>query len=96
MDSLTFTIDFKDINDPDEPQQVIDDLKLLFKFLMNANPSYYLVGNMLYDQLDKQLEKEPDPRVRMRKYLDDIAPDIIDGSVPGINVAYFSLRSTIC
>ena len=55
MDSLTFTINFKDINDPDEPQQVVDDLKLLFRFLMNANPNYYLVGNMLNEQLDKQV-----------------------------------------
>lgn len=57
MDSLTFTINFKDINDPDEPQQVVDDLKLLFRFLMNANPNYYLVGNMLNEQLDKQVEQ---------------------------------------
>lgn len=57
MDKLTFTIDFKDINDPEEPQQVIDDLKLLFRFLMNANPNYYLVGNILSEQLDKQVEQ---------------------------------------
>ena len=57
MDSLTFTINFKDINDPDEPQQVVDDLKLLFRFLMNANPNYYLIGNMLNEQLDKQVEQ---------------------------------------
>ena len=57
MDSLTFTINFKDINDPDEPQQVVDDLKLLFRFLMNANPNYYLVGNMLNEQLDKQVKE---------------------------------------
>lgn len=66
MDSLTFTINLKDINDPDEPQQVVDDLKLLFRFLMNANPNYYLVGNMLYEQLNKQLEKGPDPVYQMR------------------------------
>lgn len=74
MDSLTFTINFKDINDPDEPQQVVDDLKLLFRFLMNANPNYYLVGNMLNEQLDKQLEKETDPCEKFREKLDEMCP----------------------
>lgn len=81
MNSLTFTIDFKDINDPDEPQQVIDDLKLLFRFLMNANPNYYLVGNMLYDQLDNQTkhhEKETvDPRTPKEKMQEKFC-DIFD------------------
>lgn len=76
MDSLTFTINFKDINDPDEPQQVVDDLKLLFRFLMNANPNYYLVGNMLNEQLDKQVEQHKEetltPTGKMRMEWDRI------------------------
>lgn len=78
MDSLTFTINFKDINDPDEPQQVVDDLKLLFRFLMNANPNYYLVGNMLNEQLDKQVEQHKEetltPTGKMRNKLDELCP----------------------
>ena len=76
MNSLTFTINFKDINDPDEPQQVVDDLKLLFRFLMNANPNYYLVGNMLNEQLDKQVERHKEetltPTGKMRMEWDRI------------------------
>ena len=83
MDSLTFTINFKDINDTDEPQQVVDDLKLLFRFLMNANPNYYLVGNMLNEQLDKQVEQHKEeeetltPIGKMYKKLDELCPYVM-------------------
>lgn len=73
MDSLTFTINLKDLNDPDnedELKSIIGDMQLLIKFLMNANPNYYLIGNMLNEQLDAQVkqheEKTPvDPKKQM-------------------------------
>lgn len=99
MDSLTFTIDLKNINDPDEPQQVVDDLKLLFRFLMNANPNYYLVGNMLYEQLDEQMRKDKpaDPKEEMQKYLDTVCPVSVDGEIAstGFWEHYNDLRKCI-
>ena len=81
MDSLTFTINLKDLNDPDnedELKYIIGNMRLLIKFLMNANPNYYLIGNMLNDQLDKQVEQYEkevaDPKEQMQKYLDSVCP----------------------
>lgn len=103
MGCLTFTINLKDVNDPDEPQQVVDDLKLLFKFLMNANPNYYLVGNMLYEQLDEQLDEQKrkdklaDPKEQMQKYFDSVCPISVDGDIAsaGFWKYYNDLRNSI-
>lgn len=67
MDSLTFTINLKDLNDSDNPEESINDLKLIIKFLQNANPNYYLIGNLLDEQLKAQLEKKEDPAIEMKK-----------------------------
>lgn len=102
MDSLTFTINLKDLNNPDnedELKSIVGDMQLLIKFLMNANPNYYLIGNMLNDQLDeqmKQVKKEVvDPKIQMQEYLDSIEPDIIDGCIPDLNALYCNLRKNI-
>lgn len=100
MDSLTFTINFDDINDPDEPQQVVDDLKLLFRFLMNANPNYYLIGNMLYNQLNEQeellKEETKDPRDEFRKKLDEMCPFIMEAmNDTDLKNLYAELKSEI-
>lgn len=33
-------------------------MKLLIGFLCNANPNYYLLGNVLQEQLKEQLEEK--------------------------------------
>lgn len=84
MDSLTFTINLKDLNDPDnedELKSIIGDMQLLIKFLMNANPNYYLIGNMLNEQLDEQMkqvkEETVDPRTPKEKMQEKFC-DIFD------------------
>ena len=54
----TFTIDTDNLNDPDDAEGTVKDLQLLFKVLSNANPNYYLIGNMLNEQLTHQLEQD--------------------------------------
>ena len=68
MDSLTFTINLNDLNDPEHPEEALNDIKLIIKLLQNANPNYYLIGNMLDEQLTKQLtHSQVDPVVEMKK-----------------------------
>ena len=90
MDSLTFTINFKDLNEDlndneDELKCFIGNLRLLFKFLMNANSNYYLIGNMLNDQLDKQVEQHEkeaaDPVESMQKHLKSVCPLDVHGDI---------------
>jgi hypothetical protein len=63
----TFTIDTEYLNDPDETEDVVEDIKVLIRFLQRANPNYYLIGNMLDAQLNQQLEqdKQEDPKQQM-------------------------------
>lgn len=77
MDSLTFTINLKDLNDPECPEDAIADIKTIITLLQRANPNYYLIGNMLNEQLDKQMQcarEVVDPKVAMQKYLDSVCP----------------------
>ena len=68
MDSLTFTINLKDLNDPEHPEEALNDIKLIIKLLQNANPNYYLIGNLLDEQLNKQLaHPQVDPRTPVEK-----------------------------
>lgn len=57
---LKFEINLDELND-DNPEAInctLDDIKVFIKFLCNANPDYYIIGDMLKEQLDKQLKEE--------------------------------------
>lgn len=74
MDKLTFTIDLKNLNDYDDPEEikrVAEDMSLLFQFLKNCNPNYYLVGDILDKQLKEQL-KETNSKQEMKEAWDRI------------------------
>lgn len=77
MDSLTFTINLKDLNDPAAPESSLDDIKTIIKFLQNANPNYYLIGNLLDEQLNKQLAH---PQVNPIQQMQEKFCDIFDGA----------------
>lgn len=62
-----FTINTDNLNDPDSIEEAVADFKVLIRFLQRANPNYYLIGNMLDEQLKQQLEqdKREDPKQQM-------------------------------
>lgn len=68
-----FEIDTDKLNDPDldSVEQTVKDFQLLIQFLCNANPDYYVIGGMLRDQLEEQINKM-DPRQVMIKQWDMI------------------------
>ena len=69
-----FTINTDNLNDADAPEEAVKDLQLLFKVLSNANPNYYLLGDMLNEQLTQQLEqiKSEDPKQQMIAKWDEL------------------------
>lgn len=100
MDSLTFTINLKDLNDPGAPEESLNDIKLIIKLLQNTNPNYYLIGNMLNEQLNeqiKQLEKKEDPKEQMKKKLDELCPLNVNSEIAsaGFWQYYARLRKSI-
>lgn len=52
-----FEIDTSQLNDsnPDSIEQTVKDFKCLIQFLCNANPDYYIIGEMLKEQMNKQV-----------------------------------------
>ena len=65
-----FTINTDNLNDPDSIDEAVADFKLLIRFLQRANPNYYLLGNMLNEQLEQQFaqleqDKHEDPKQQM-------------------------------
>ena len=100
MDSLTFTINLKDLDACDgDFDQVVSAIQNFINILNGASPDYYLAGDILQKQLDEQVkehkEEAVDPKEQMQKYLDNSAPDIIDGRVTELNALYCDLRNTI-
>lgn len=100
MDSLTFTINIKDLDACDgDFDQVVSDIQAFINILHHASPDYVEAGDILQKQLDEQVKKHKeetaDPKEQMQKYLDSIAPDIIDGRVADLNALYCDLRSSI-
>lgn len=82
MDSLTFTISLKDLDACDDDfDQVVSDIQAFINILHRSSPDYYLAGDVLQKQLDKQIEEHKketeevvDPKVAMQKYLDSVCP----------------------
>lgn len=95
-----FTINTDNLNDPDGIEEAVADFKLLIRFLMNANPNYYLLGNILNEQLTQQLEqyKREDPKQQMAanwdvlwdEYVDVKLSDITDESLAGYIGNFYS------
>ena len=54
-----FEIDTDKLNDsnPESIEQTIKDFQMLIQFLCNSNPDYYIIGGMLKEQLEKQVNK---------------------------------------
>ena len=54
-----FEIDTDKLNDPDldAVEQTVKDFQVLIQFLCNSNPDYYVIGGMLKDQLEAQVNK---------------------------------------
>ena len=97
-----FTINTDNLNDPDDAEGTVKDLQLLFKVLMNANPNYYLIGNLLDVQLTQQLEQlkqdepEKSPKELMQEKLDDMCPIKHDETTSaGFWRCYDNLRKSI-
>lgn len=69
-----FTINTDNLNDPDSIEEAVADFKLLIRFLQRANPNYYLLGNLLDEQLEQQLEqiKSEDPKQQMIAKWDEL------------------------
>lgn len=61
-----FEIDTSRLNDsnPESIEQTIKDFQMLIQFLCNANPDYYIIGEMLKEQMEKQVSKM-DPKQDM-------------------------------
>ena len=61
-----FEIDTDRLNDsnPESIEQTVKDFQMLIQFLCNANPDYYLIGEMLKEQMEKQVSKM-DPKQDM-------------------------------
>ena len=82
MDSLTFTINLKDLDACDgDFDQLVSDIQAFINILHHASPDYVEAGNILQTQLDEQVKKykeETDPRERFRKKLDEMCPFIMD------------------
>ena len=58
MDSLTFTINLKDLDACDgDFDQVVSDIQAFLNILHRSSPDYYLAGDILQKQLDKQVEQ---------------------------------------
>jgi hypothetical protein len=76
-----FTINTDNLNNPDDVEDAVEDFKLLIRFLQQANPNYYLLGNILDEQLKQQLEQdkqedppEKSPKELMQEKLDSMCP----------------------
>lgn len=54
-----FEIDTDELNDsdPESIKQTVKDFQMLIQFLCNSNPDYYIIGGMLKEQMDKQVNK---------------------------------------
>lgn len=52
-------IDTSQLNDsnPESIEQTIKDFQLLIQFLCNTNPDYYIIGGMIKEQLEKQVNR---------------------------------------
>jgi hypothetical protein len=63
-----FEIDTRRLNDsnPESIEQTVKDFQMLIQFLCNANPDYYIIGEMLKEQMEKQVSKM-DPKQDMIK-----------------------------
>ena len=61
-----FEIDTDKLNDsnPESIEQTIKDFQMLIQFLCNSNPDYYIIGETLKEQLEKQINKM-DPKQDM-------------------------------
>ena len=68
-----FEIDTDKLNDPDldSVEQTVKDFQLLIRFLRNSNPDYYVIGEMLEEQLEKQVNRI-DPKRDMIKQWEQI------------------------
>lgn len=102
MDSLTFTINLKDLDACDgDFDQVVSDIQAFINILHRSSPDYYLAGDVLQKQLDEQVKKHKeetaDPKEQMRKYLDSVCPLSIDGELAsaGFWKYYDELRESI-
>lgn len=77
MDSLTFTIDLKDLDNTDF-DQLTNDIQAFINILHHASPDYAVTGNVLQMQLDEQVKKHKeeiaDPREKFREKLDEMCP----------------------
>lgn len=105
MDSLTFTINLKDLDACDgDFDQVVSDIQAFINILHHASPDYVEAGDILQRQLDKQIEEHKkeieeviDPKERMQKYLDSVCPISTDGEIAsaGFWKYYDGLRKSI-
>lgn len=78
MDSLTFTINLKDLDACDgDFDQVVSDIQAFLNILHHTSPDYCLAGGILQKQLDEQVKKhkeETDPCEKFREKLDEMCP----------------------
>lgn len=44
-------------SDPESIEQTIKDFQMLIQFLCNSNSDYYIIGEMLKEQMEKQVNK---------------------------------------
>jgi len=101
MDSLTFTINLKDLDACDgDFDQLVSDIQAFINILHHASPDYIEAGNILQEQLDEQVKKhkeETDPREMFRKKLDSVSPFDVNNDIAsaGFWEHYNDLRDTI-
>lgn len=100
MGCITLVLDTDQFSSgADDIEQLAEDIQAFINILHHAGPDYIEAGNLLQRQLEDQMEKlrdkSNDPKEKMQKYLDNIAPDIIDGRVADLNALYFDLRNSI-
>lgn len=71
-----FTISTNDLNDPADIEDAIEDIKLLIRFLQRANPNYYLIGDLLDEQLTEQLKKIEPAEPEYPKLISDFSKGV--------------------
>ena len=103
MNSLTFTINLKDLDNADF-DQLTSDIQAFINILHHASPDYVEAGDILQKQLDEQIKEHKeeaeeviDPKEQMQKYLDSACPISVDCEIAsaGFWQCYGELRSQI-
>ena len=100
MGCITLVLDTDQFSSgADDIEQLAEDIQAFINILHHTSPDYIEAGNLLQRQLDEQMQKfrdnKSDPKEQMQQYLDNIAPDIIDGRVADLNALYCDLRNTV-